>query len=213
MSDGPGTVGQIYENRRTHQIGVLESREEKYKTLLMRGESGESFNINYSTFRSTWRKYSGDKVIQTSSQVTKAEEEKNEKVKKAESVVKAEKPQMTSEERGKFISSAKEVVQNTVSEYDDTLAVKMKSKGGIVVKDGRSSIFEVWPKHKKGTYEFAISESLWDAVELSDRTGDVEGKKYETWTLKISVRDLDYDRMLSLVSDLVLANVKMKGEE
>lgn len=55
-----GVIGQKYEDRKTGKSGVLESRDEKYKTLMLRGDDGVSFNICNSTFRSNWRKVKED---------------------------------------------------------------------------------------------------------------------------------------------------------
>ena len=74
-----GVIGQMYEDRKTGRVGVLEERNTKFKSLMFRDTEGATFNIVYSTFRSNWRKYQGDKVIKTSTQV---EEEKVETKKK-----------------------------------------------------------------------------------------------------------------------------------
>lgn len=59
-----GVIGQKYEDRKTGKSGVLESRDEKYKTLMLRGDDGVSFSICNSTFRSNWRKVKED-VVET----------------------------------------------------------------------------------------------------------------------------------------------------
>jgi hypothetical protein len=63
MSDKAlGIIGQRYEDRKTGKSGVLESRDEKYKTLMMKGDDGVSFSVCNSTFRSNWRKVKEDGV-------------------------------------------------------------------------------------------------------------------------------------------------------
>ena len=59
MSDAKvvGVIGQAYEDRTTGKIGVLESRDDKCKTLMLIDEGGKGFNVSYSSFRSKWRKY------------------------------------------------------------------------------------------------------------------------------------------------------------
>ena len=52
-----GIIGQMYEDRKTGKKGRLDSRNEKYKTLMLVGEDGKSFSISNSTFRSNWRKF------------------------------------------------------------------------------------------------------------------------------------------------------------
>lgn len=57
MSDKTvGIIGQKYEDRKTGKCGVLESRDDKYKTLLFRADDGSTFSISNSSFRSNWRK-------------------------------------------------------------------------------------------------------------------------------------------------------------
>lgn len=51
-----GIIGQLYEDRKTGKRGVLESRNDKYKTLMLADENGYAFTISNSTFRSNWRK-------------------------------------------------------------------------------------------------------------------------------------------------------------
>ena len=51
-----GIIGQKYEDRTTGKIGVLDSRDDKCKTLMMIGADGKAFSVSYSSFRSKWRK-------------------------------------------------------------------------------------------------------------------------------------------------------------
>lgn len=53
-----GVIGQVYEDRRTHESGKLISRDEKCKTLTFESENGRTFVKTYSTFRSNFRKIS-----------------------------------------------------------------------------------------------------------------------------------------------------------
>ena len=50
-----GQTGQRYYNRKTNKTAVLESCDDKYKTVMMVDDDGKSFSISYSTFRNTWR--------------------------------------------------------------------------------------------------------------------------------------------------------------
>ena len=47
-----GIIGQKYEDRNSGKTGVLESRDEKRKTLMMIGEDEKGFVVSYSSFRS-----------------------------------------------------------------------------------------------------------------------------------------------------------------
>lgn len=51
-----GIIGQKYEDRKTGKSGVLESRDDKYKTMMFRADDGTTFNVSNSSFRSNWRK-------------------------------------------------------------------------------------------------------------------------------------------------------------
>lgn len=63
MSDKTvGIIGQKYEDRKTGKCGVLESRDEKYKTLMFMGDDGRTFSISNSSFRSNWRKVKEETV-------------------------------------------------------------------------------------------------------------------------------------------------------
>lgn len=51
-----GIIGQKYEDRNTGKTGILDSRDDKCKTLMMVDDGGKGFSISYSSFRSRWRK-------------------------------------------------------------------------------------------------------------------------------------------------------------
>lgn len=75
MSDKTvGIIGQKYEDRKTGKCGVLESRDEKYKTLMFRGDDGLTFSISNSSFRSNWRKVK-EEVVETAPVETESVEE------------------------------------------------------------------------------------------------------------------------------------------
>lgn len=76
MSDKTvGIIGQRYEDRKTGKCGVLESRDEKYKTLMFRGDDGSTFNISNSSFRSNWRKVKEEVVEAEPIETESVEEE------------------------------------------------------------------------------------------------------------------------------------------
>ena len=51
-----GVIGQAYEERTTGKVGILDSRDDKCKTLMMLDTHGKGFSVSYSSFRSKWRK-------------------------------------------------------------------------------------------------------------------------------------------------------------
>lgn len=76
MSDKTvGIIGQKYEDRKTGKCGVLESRDEKYKTLMFRGDDGLTFSISNSSFRSNWRKVKEEVVEAEPIETESVEEE------------------------------------------------------------------------------------------------------------------------------------------
>ena len=159
-----GIIGQMYENRtgKTKKVGVLESREEKYRTLLMRAPDGSTFNITYSTFNSNWRKYSGEQIAQTSTQV-KEEKAKTEK-KKTEAKKTVEKKtnevKLTTEDKVKRIRSIEEVISSTVVSRGINIKTNFNTKGGVVVRYKKRTVFEVWDAYKVNKISFRMKEDF-----------------------------------------------------
>ena len=169
-----GVIGQMYENRANHKLGVLESRDEKYKTLLMRDKDGVSFNITFSTFRSNWRKYEGEELILTSEQSAeiKLEKEneltdaKREMSKSTETTIKFDK-----QERIEAINAVRVVVANAIADFKYPLELVALTRGGTVVKckGKRRTLFEIWlPLRYPDVYSFRMREDLDKFVELDE---------------------------------------------
>jgi len=157
-----GIIGQMYEDRKTKKVGVLESREEKFKTLMMRDKDGKSFNITYSTFRSNWRKYNGDEVISTSTQVEekRAEEKKREANNKKTVESKSEMVKLSTEDKVKKLKALDEVVCSAVKEKNLDLKVDRTAKGGISVRYKKSSLFQIWIRYATEQYSFRTKEDF-----------------------------------------------------
>lgn len=156
-------IGQMYENRKTHKIGVIERIEEKYKTLLLRDSEGKSFNISFSTFNSSWRKYKGDEVIKTSSQTTQEREEKKaQEVKESakKESAKARIPQKRQESK-EYTVKIFNMVKTLVS---DPYNVILTGRGGIKVKKNRSIQFEIWPHVSTDNMSLLVTDELWNAA-------------------------------------------------
>lgn len=161
-----GTIGQMYENRKTKKRGVLESRNEKYKTLCMKGDDGKTFDVVYSTFKSDWRKYQGGVAVNPAKPVEqksekpveqKVEKQKVEK-KKEDKPAKEKRPKIDAETRVKTVMSSQKIVDDCIKSSGLNLKSKTLSKGGISVKHNRKTMFEVWPKFGKNKYELAVGE-------------------------------------------------------
>ena len=163
-----GIIGQMYEERKSKKVGVLESREPKYKTLMLRDRDGKSFNITYSTFRSNWRKYQGDEVIQTSTQVEEEKVEEKAKVSKSKKVVttKTSEPKISTEEKVKRLRALDELITSKIKEHNlDKVRTERTSKGGLKVCYKKSTMFEVWDVIKLDKYSFRMKEKFDSCME------------------------------------------------
>lgn len=186
----PGVVGQTYEHRKTHKVGVLESRETKYKTLLMRDREGHTFNVMYSTFRSDWRKYTGDDVIQTSSQVTEAETKVEQKEQKASETVKkvAEKAEITKVDKAeieKITEEAKNLVDAALTKAKKEYIAKIGGRGGkmncVRVKNGKKNLFEIWVQGD--TFQLFTSADVFKALDFPEKFGEVKPEVHPKFNL------------------------------
>ena len=174
-----GIIGQMYEDRKTKKVGVLESREPKYKTLMLRDPEGKTFNITYSTFKSNWRKYTGDVVAQTSTQV----EEKKEEVKKAETKKKVEakkeienqtkEVKITTEQKVKAVRALDDILTAMIEKKGYDLKTLRTSKGGLILRYKKKSLIEVWLVHKLNVYSLRMTEAIDAYMKNVDTTREI----------------------------------------
>ena len=202
-NNDPGNIGQQYEHRKSHKIGVLESRNTKFKTLMFRDKDGGSFNVSYSTFRSDWRKYTGDEVIaQTSTQVDKdkkADKAEKKPVEKKAPAEKKAKVTLDREALDKAVNECYNLVTTALSKLNKENAVKIGGRGGrmncVRVKNGKKNIFEIWIFDK--TFEFFTNKEQWQSIQWADRFKDDVPKPeiHENFNLKykavFDIRALD----------------------
>ena len=203
MANETGTIGQMYENRKSKKVGVIESRDEKCKTLMMRDSEGKTFNVTYSTFKSNWRKYVGDEKIETSTQ----KEEKKAKVKDAEKKLekKPKAPKVDIKEKIEIIESEKEVIQPIIEKCKKfELNLRSSSKGGIIIKIGRSTIFEVWNDYRANLVNICLREDVKEFLNYSAKTGEVSEEFKDNYILKW-VLTINKNKLANLVSDIVKA--------
>lgn len=161
----PGIIGQMYEDRKSKKRGVLESRETKYKTLMFRAEDGSSFNITYSTFRSNWRKYVGDEIVQTSTQVEeqRAEEEKREESNKqiVESKSEVVKTKISTEEKVKKVRAVEELVVSKIKSLNtDIIKTTRTSRGCVIVQYKKKTLFEIWTKFNIDMFDLCVLNDI-----------------------------------------------------
>lgn len=182
-----GTIGQEYENRKTHKRGVLISRNEKYKTLQMKGEDDKAFDVVYSTFKSDWRKYQGADAKTAVKSEEKSEEEKaepkpaKEKKEKAEKKPKVDKQEVI-KQRIEAVKSTNKVVEDVLSKLNLTsLKTKVKAKGSISVRHNRKSMCEIWVKPENKLNVYVCSK-----ISLSGVTAD----NNDNWMLKFKYSDI-----------------------
>jgi hypothetical protein len=145
MSDKTvGIIGQKYEDRKTGKSGTLESRDDKYKTLLFKADDGSTFNISNSSFRSNWRKVKDEEVNTDSVDESPVEEEVVENVEQEETSEPEEvkpKKRKTKAEKKEAVSSKDysgvtddEAVENFIESIQATRKVEvLKEETGIVI--------------------------------------------------------------------------------
>lgn len=181
MGNEVGIIGQMYEHRTNHKIGVLESRDKKFKTLLMRDKEGNSFNINVSTFKSSWRKYAGSEIIETSTQKEEKKSQKKEQADKAKKVVEktSKQPQMSQQDKVKIVHAYRDMVNNALAENNESeLEPKITYKGAIKMRYRRKVFLEIW--RVTNGIDVYVTDELANMIEVSD---DITVKVKPEWTL------------------------------
>lgn len=185
-----GVIGQMYEDRKTKRRGVLESRDEKYKTLMFRDEKGGSFSIVYSTFRSNWRKCNGDApVIKTSTQ--KEEEKKVEAEKKAKAAKKES--TVSHADMLKAFADTYDTVEGMLSKSKaEGVTLKRTTKGATVLHLKKMTLAEVWTTPKKGIFSVCTNLILnvSDKVTYTHMSEWRQKEKYESATLNELLKPL-----------------------
>ena len=192
----PGVIGETYQDRKhPDRLGVLESRNEKFKTLMFRDKEGNTFNIQYSTFRSQWRKYQGDEVLQTSSQ-KEAEAQKEEievaqakenlaeqKVKKSADTSDRRSIRISPEEKRRLIDDVKLTVEDASKKCNsDVIFFEHTSKDGerLYYLNGKKkvTICMIWTLFSKnlGKVRFYMSKEAFHDTEFSKQIGDIRAK-------------------------------------
>ena len=200
-----GIIGQMYEDRKSKRVGVLESREEKYKTLMLRDKEGKSFNITYSTFRSNWRKYNGEEIIQTSTQVSeeRAEEKRTEKRNKETVERKSEVVKMSTDDKVKAYKSLEGFVASKIKPVCDKLVVSRTSKGCVCANYKRTKAFEVWTKFNIDAYDIFFSGAMTNShIEDVKNMEGVEYTLHDSWSLKHGFR-VPKDKLESVLDILI----------
>lgn len=178
-----GIIGQMYEQRKTHQIGVLESRDDKYKTLLFRDSEGKSFNVTYATFHSSWRKYTGEESIQTSTQVEEEKSQKKEKIEKAEKKVEevAKQPKISRQEQVQMVHATKEIIEGVFASHNLDVVIKITYKGAITVRCLRRGVLEIWLKYGKDLIDIYIADAVSELIKIPEYATVV---RHENWRFK-----------------------------
>ena len=224
VTNEPGIIGQMYEDRKTKKRGVLEERQSKFKTLMMRDEDGKSFNITYSTFKSNWRKYQGDEVIQTSTQVEEQRAEEKKEVEVAKKEVETEKKvikTVSTEDKVKKIRAISTVLQEIISKNNFALKTERNSKGGIIVRFStkKTKVMELWYKFVSDSYELIVADALYDMFTEQFNSTGCEHVYKEKWVMKHLLKfDVsDFDNVITttfgLASEYVNAKLAEKNKD
>lgn len=194
-----GIIGQMYEDRKSKKVGVLESREPKYKTLMLRDNEGKSFNITYSTFRSNWRKYQGEEVIETSTQKEESRVEEQKEVKEVEKEIKkkSESPKFSTEAKVKAVRALEKFIEEHISTNGANLAIVRNSRGGVIVRNSAKkrmgTAFEVWCKYGIDMYDIFFNYAIAETVDEDEFNSlatmpNVTYTEHETWKLRHGYR-------------------------
>ena len=196
----PGKIGQMYQNRKTSKVYVLESFEPKFKTVMLRDTDGKSINAGYSTFRSSYRQYKNkdgeeEIKIETSYQVEEKKMAEKKLEKDADKVLKKKgrQPKVTEEEKKEIFDSLLVKIQGETKQYADIsgIAPYVLKKGGIVLKwRPRKALCEFWPQYGKGAYDISYNTKFWedmlnDGLEAKGYADIVEAVKFmPNWIMK-----------------------------
>jgi hypothetical protein len=221
-----GVIGQMYENRKTKKVGVLESRDEKFKTLMMRDNDGKSFNINFSTFRSDWRKYQGEEVIQTSTQIEEQKAEEKKEVTEAKKEVKKEKSvKMSTEDKVKEVKALTTIIENRLKASNSVLKVSRKAQGGIVIRYNKYTVFEAWVKYGQNKTDIFFRGTILDVLKKEEKE-QIESlpslsvvSVHDNWPLKYQYRfsndniEQVLDALISVGNAYAEARQNEKNEE
>lgn len=215
-----GIIGQMYENRKTKKVGVLESREEKFKTLMMRDKDGKSFNVTYSTFRSEWRKYKGEVVVQTSSQIEETVEAEQKEVESTETAIKtkSEKIKFSSDDKVKAIRYLENFVTDRIKASGANLTVMRNTRGGVIVHAKRLTTFEVWCKYGIDKYDIFFRGAIADTLDEAEFKAiadipTVEFTEHEKWALRYKYR-VDNTQLQTILDKLItICDTYVKNKE
>lgn len=201
MGEKAGIEGNVYQNKRTKKICILESQDMKHKTVMLRDEEGKSISQTFPTFRRDWVSYNGETNLKTSTQKT---EETKEKEKVAEK--KKVEPKKTEEKKEKKPRSTKDIKMRSdysleVQKMVDTAAEKKKfesfktmiKKGECVVgKNGRSNIFEVWVNPENDKSVLCTTEDVFKLIKLpAGITHEVKEKWHLNYVMIVPMKNME----------------------
>ena len=198
----------MYEDRKTKKRGVLESRETKYKTLMLRDADGKSFNITYSTFKSNWRKYQGEEVIETSTQIEEKKAEEKKKEQTAKKVVEsqtAKTKKISTEEKVKVVRALNDIIDARIKAKNSELKTSRNTRGGIIVRFKKFTVFESWPKYNLDKVDIFFRDVVADTMDAKSFKALASGVEYiehEKWPLRHGYR-ASYSELDVLLDKLI----------
>ena len=219
-----GTIGQMYEDRRTKKKGKLIERDEKYKTLLLESEDGKSFNVSYGGFKGNWR--SVDEPVETIEEAMQEVDTSKEDIpEQTTEEKKEEKPAKIVKKRAeRNISEGYESAYHRVSEYaksfnNPALIVDvLPNKRKVLLKFNNRKIFIINYLTRSDEYRVCVSEKL--IMRLKDKKYVNSIILHDKWintkyTFIMTPDALDkfFEDVKSYVIDFMCDEVNVKEEE
>lgn len=207
-----GVIGNSYEEKATGRVAVIEDRDSKFRTLMMRDREGVGFNITYSTLKRDWKKYSGEDVVLTADQKVEAENdkeaEKTKKVNKAKRVLKEvnEAVSVPKVDKTKAENALRDIITNTINSREDNPGFKITKnmRGGIKVYYKNHLLFGVYIRPIESKYTFDTFDAVADVLDFGDI--DVEKIVHPEWRISTKFRfhESKLDDALKIMLDAVI---------
>lgn len=202
-----GTIGQIYEDRRTKKCGKLIERDNKFKTLLMESEDGKSFNITFGGFKSNWRKVDEpEQTVEEAMQEVELTEEKPKKkvkpkVKDAEGILAYE---------DIFNSYVESLNSDKVSLR--FVPAKGKKDSFVIIKIGKNKFIDLYLRQRGNFWimmpEFVYSQTKWN-VELINVVNTPKNRR----EISCSIKWEDLNQFLEDIRHSFIEVLSAKVEE
>ena len=209
-----GTIGQIYEDRRTKKRGKLLERDEKYKTLLMESDDGKSFNITYGGFKSNWRKIDEEvPTIEQAMEEVKIPEEVSDRISVEPKKKRKKYKKKPLPESGVCVGleNAVEMLAGYIDSFNSNkISINPAfSRDLIGMKIGFHKFIEIFHKPTTKHYTIACKE---DVAKVADKLQYIDEVKYyatrKPLNFAFKVSDNNFNKLLNDLRPVVLDVLK-----